>query len=50
MTKRLGPAAVVNIRNVDPEVARRFKADATLKGLTLAEYLKWLVQQRGATR
>lgn len=33
----------LNIRNVPDDVARRFKAEAALRGLTLAQYLAVLM-------
>lgn len=36
----------LNIRNVDEDVARKFSAGATVRGLTQAEYLGLLVELR----
>lgn len=38
----------LNIRKVDTEVVRRFKASAALMGMTLPEYLAHLVNQPSA--
>ncbi|MDP3767755.1 MAG: hypothetical protein Q8S13_07050 [Dehalococcoidia bacterium] len=45
MARKPATTTALNIRKVDPDIARQFKAEAARRGLTSAAYLALLVRR-----